>query len=196
MPNPSVAEDNSVSFPFRLSCMVSAMFFAAPSELLKASSYPEILPIPSFRTRFRPDNAVLLNVALRAADLSADSIPPRAPSMSVIMSVRSRNFPVESATWTEVSPIWIAPSFIFWVIWVIMDPNAVPASDPLSPWFAIPSRSEVTVSMSCPPVWRIAAQFPYASPSCCAVVLLFACANASISAIFALSDACIPKAER
>ena len=196
MPSPSNADPAFVMSPAKLSCIVSAMAAAAPSAFRSSSSYPATLSIPSLSTRFKPLNAVLLNVAARAALRSSVPIPERAPLTSARISVMSRKLPFESATATSVSPILIRPFSIFCVIWVIIDPNAVPASEPFSPWFAIPSSRAVTVSMSCPAAFRLAAQFPYASPSCSAVVLLFAWAYASMSAMYALFSASMPKADR
>ena len=90
----------------------------------------------------------------------------------------------------------IFPSFMAAVISLITAANAVPASEPLKPWFAIPSRIDVTVSISCPAALKFAAQFLYASPSCIADVLLEDCALASRSAKYPASSACMLKAER
>ena len=94
----------------------------------------------------------------------------------------SRKFPLESMTSTEVSPMAIFPSLHLTGQISIMAAREVPASLLRSPLFANASRKEVVVSMSRPAAFILAPQFLYASPSSAAVVELFACAYAIISA--------------
>ena len=133
MPRPSVAELSSVMAPFRLPCMVLAIFEAVPSALRRASSYPETLSMPSVRIMFRPPTDLDVNVVDNAAAFSASPIPEVAASTSVIISVRSRKFPFASMTATATSPIWIFPSDIFAVMSRMIADSFVPASDPLMP---------------------------------------------------------------
>ena len=201
--NSSKAELTFLRSPLRLFVMVPAMSAAAPSQFRSSSSKAAVLPTPSFRTRLRPLMESAVNTEPTAEALSASPMDAVAASTSARISVRSRKFPSASLTAMASSPIMMIclpmrsvipsmPNFarssssttscMLFVRSRIMAVRAVPAFAPLRPWFAMAARRAVTVSTSCPAAFRLAALFRYASPSWVALVLLFACAYASLSA--------------
>src|SRR5699024_11116849 len=188
----SKAEFNSFNAPLRLSCIISAISFAAPSELYSSSASLPTEPTPDSAIELNPFNACSPNTAARAASLCSSLMSAVATIKSSITSVISRICPSASYSATVWSPTATAPSSEFFFKSRSIALSVVPAIEPLIPLSAkIPKNAEVC-SISMPAALALAPTYLSASPNWSTSVFVLLDAAAKASVIRPASSAFIP----
>ena len=146
----SQLELSSVSSPSRLSSFVSAIFFAAPSALFKASvSWSNFWSDPLTIANSPDMPSVPANIPARAIFRSCES-PLNFSRISPIISLNGFIFPVESVRLSPNSLIACADCFVGLAIRVNTALNEVPACSALIPASAIIPTATPTSSTEYP----------------------------------------------
>ena len=180
--------------PSRLSCIVSAMFFAASLQLLTA---PDTLLISSgaaFIRARKPDMAFFPTSASALFAFSASVIPPKATRQSARIADRLRMDPSALVVAMVTSPIAAPDSFTSPVRLVMMERREVPAWEALIPAFPIRPMASAVSSTENPKAPATGAQYLNVSPIMETLVFALALAAASTSAKCPESSAFSPNA--
>ena len=134
-----------VSWPSRLSCMVSAIFWDVPSQLAMAADSLFTSASDAFMMARKPDMAVLPTSVSAAAAFSDSVSPEKAVRQSMRMSFSSRMEPSALVVWMTTSPIASPLILISPCSSVMILRRDVPAWEDLMPAFAIrPMASAVS----------------------------------------------------
>ena len=192
--NVSALDFNDVTAPLKLSCMVPAIFPAAPSALPKAlSSFPISLSL-EFISAKNPDMAFFPTNVFAAETFSDSESPENASRVSPRMSFKLRMDPSALVVWMRTFPMLFPETVKSFDSPCMIVRSDVPACVLLMPWLAINPRASVVSSTEYPREPATGAAYLNDSPSIWTFVLLFADAVANTSAKCPLSLADKPNA--